>query len=178
MTATLCVNTNGFLTLAEHTCAVSGTNCNSVNSTTPPGSNNVPPGKVAVFWDDLVASSTQPSIFWEAYDPDGVPGTGDESALISWENMDVWSTASNNPFFDLSFQVLLTASGDLEYRFGDMIATGGNTTTQNFAKGSSATTWLEYPTGEYALRVNANSAGNSSNPGITANTRWEFTYAP
>lgn len=163
------VSSNGFLTLEPMTCIPTSSGCFSSNPSSPSTSSE-PFGSVAVFWDAMdYAKAPLGGIFWEARDPDGLANTGDEYALISWEHVALYSSSSTFTS-DLSFQAKLTARGDLEFRYGGMTAS-----TASYAKGQYATSWLEDPTGNAALKINVNS---STSPGITANTTKLLTWEP
>ncbi len=168
----LSVGSNGWLAARTITCA-SATNCYGTNRTTPvPGSE--PFGLVAPFWDDLAAitgsGGTQGSLLMLQKDPDGTPANGDEYTIVSWENWRLM-TASTTETSSLNFQVKLFANGNVEYHYAGMTASLNAT----ISKGSSATSWLELPSGAAAVKVNINS---STAPGIDPNSGWKFSWAP
>ncbi len=61
-------------------------------------------------------------------------------------------------------------SGVIEFHHGAMTPDPGQTTGADRASGSSATTWIESPTGSDALVVNIETAG-----GIQPNSGYRFT---
>jgi hypothetical protein len=154
------VSSNGFLTIDPTT--ATGDFNKSLPSTT------APIGTLAVFWDNLQGNLTPGSgVYLEAQDPDGVPASGDERTIVSWED---WAIVSTTVTTSLSFQVHLLANGDIEYHYGPMSGSTGTT-----FQGSSATVWLEDRFGRGALAWSVNSA---TAPGIAANTGVRFTRTP
>jgi hypothetical protein len=156
----LTVSSNGFLTI-DPTTATGDTN-KSLPSTT------APIGTVAVFWDNLQGNLTPGAgVFLEEQDPDGLPASGDERTIVSWED---WAVVSTTVTTSLSFQVHLLANGDIEYHYGPMSGSTGTT-----FQGSSATVWLEDRFGRGALAWSVNSA---TAPGIAANSALRFSRVP
>ncbi|MBX5482867.1 MAG: lamin tail domain-containing protein [Myxococcaceae bacterium] len=158
-TNTLWVSSNGFIT----TTAI--TNSYNTNDTVP--STSAPNGVIAPFWDDLVGNATNSAVYLKQADPDGVPGSGDEYTLVSWENWKIWAPATASVNFQVKF---IESTGDIEFHYGSMMSASDAT----YAKGKSATTWLETPDGRYAIAINV----ESTNPGIQPNTGYHFTYTP
>lgn len=137
-TSTLSVSTNGFVAATAPTSSL------PTNRTVPST-----PFTVAPFWDDLTGTAaTGAGIYWQQLDPDATPASGDEVTIVSWEGWRPSATTTAS----LNFQVKLFASGALEYHYG---ALSGSTQTH---LGSSATVWLEHPTGRAALPAQINSA--------------------
>ncbi len=172
---TVYVSSNGFLALDPLECKYSSSGCYYSNPTSIYAT-ALPHGTLAVFWDALSHSTTSPTMFWEArLGADGLAGTSDDSVLVSWENANVYMSPTTKGFeSDLNFQVLLTATGDIEYRYGTMysyLPTG--TTGPNYAKGSSATIWLEEPNGAGAILHS-----KSLTPGIQPNKTLRFSWQP
>ncbi len=133
------------------------------NPTTVTTSN--PNGVLAAFWDDLNPGSG--NVYWQQFDPDATPASGDEYTVISWEN---WRVLSGGA---LNFQIVIReGTGDIEYHYGAMSSTD---TGGARSLGSSATTWLENEAGTAAISYNVNS---TSAPGIQPNTGLIFVYTP
>ena len=156
----LWVSTNGFISLRPIACATK-TDCLYANSTrlAPDAANS---RLIAPFWDDLIANGTG-GIWWERIEPNLLPNDG--YTVVSWEN---FRHDTNNFTGSFNFQVRFYDTGDIDFVFGTM--TGS---TANLARGSSATTWLEDPTGLFAYKVNTNSA---TSPSITAMTSYRFVH--
>jgi hypothetical protein len=122
---------------------------------------------MAVYWDDLAGNAGTPAVpsgvYWQQFDPDGTPGTGDEYTLISWENLTSYYTTGS-----LNFQVkFLEGSGSVEYHYGTITQA-----SSSYANGLSATAWLESVDGLLALPISVNSAL------LTSNNGYRFTYTP
>ncbi|MFT3837462.1 MAG: lamin tail domain-containing protein [Myxococcaceae bacterium] len=154
----LYVGTNGWITATSTTSSVAS------NRSTP--STSAPNGSIAPFWDDLVGTLNPGSgMYWQQFDPDMTPATGDEFTIISWEQ---WKTYFGTT--QINFQVKLGPHSAIEYDFGNMSDAG----TQE-DQGISATTWLEHPSGKAAMKINVNSA---TAPGIQPHTGFVYTYTP
>jgi hypothetical protein len=154
--ATLSISTNGFLTLTPNTLPT------PINRTLPTSG---VPGTVAPFWDDLQGSTLPRSgLYVQANDPDGVPGSGDEVAIVSWEGFRTSATT----VLALNFQVRFWANGDLTYHYGDLLGSSGTV-----HQGSSATAWLESPDARVAAVISVNSA---TAPGLRSNTSFRFRF--
>ncbi len=157
MLSSLWVSTNGFITATS--VAPTGTNKTAPSATAPSG------GTIAPFWDELVGTTIAGSgIFWQELDPNAVPNDGDESLIVSWERWRVDTTTVNS----LDFQVRFWANGDISYHYGNLTAAG----TSTLARGSSATAWLEEPSGRAASAIAINDGG------IPPNSSFRFVYTP
>ncbi|MBL8956941.1 MAG: lamin tail domain-containing protein [Myxococcaceae bacterium] len=153
----LYVSTNGFIS-PTFISAPSLTN-KSTPSVTSPG-----PGTIAPFWETLTGSTEPGSgIYWQRRDV----GTPNESVIVSWERWRVNTTTVTS----LNFQARFWRNGDITFAYGDMTAAG----TSTLAKGSSATAWLEEPSGRLAAVISINSA---TAPGIFPNTSFRFAFTP
>jgi hypothetical protein len=159
-TKPLQVDSNGFISLSSS--SSSNSNSSSIPSTV------VPNGVLAIFWEDLAGNATTggPSgVFWKQFDPDGVPASGDEYTLVSWENWKSWYATTSS----LNFQIkILEATGSVEFQYGSMSAN-----PVGYANGATNTTvWLESLDGKLALPISYNAAT------IQSNTGYRFTYSP
>ncbi|MBL8954611.1 MAG: hypothetical protein JNK82_27790, partial [Myxococcaceae bacterium] len=138
----------------------------STNRTEP--SSTAPMGSIAPFWDLMSAGAAMTTgLFWQQLDPDGLPATGDEVTIVSWEAF----RSSTSTLYNLNFQTKFFANGDIEYHYGTMSSTS---TTATVHQGSSATSWLESRDNLAALAINVSSVS----PGIQPNTAFRFTYTP
>ena len=148
------VDSNGYITL-------SSTSNTGGNHSTPTTSG--PNGTLAIFWDDLAANATTlgPSaVYWQQFDQDGTPASGDEYTLISWENWKAFGSDGS-----LNFQIkIIEATGSVEYHYGSMTSA-----TAIYANGTNATVWFESLDGRAALPVSVNQ------PNIQPNTGYRFT---
>lgn len=132
---------NGYLRWGTFT---SSTDTNrTVTSTT----SNV--GSVAVFWDDLDSLLPRSELFWKKFEPNEDPATPERHWVFQWRAL---SFGSSSPSDDLNFEAKLFESGVIEYHYGAMVSG----TTTNYASGTSATAWLENPTGTQALVISVN----------------------
>ncbi len=132
---------NGYLLWGTFT---SSTDFNrSVTSTTA----NV--GSVAVFWDDLDSLLPRSELFWKKFEANEDPATPQRHWVFQWRAL---SFGSSSPSDDLNFEAKLFESGVIEYHYGAMVSG----TTSNYASGTSATAWLENPTGTQALVISVN----------------------
>ena len=155
----LWVSTNGFISLDEIACS-SSTNCLWSNKTSLNPS-AVDSGLIAPFWDDLFANAAG-GIWWARREPGLAPNDG--YTVVSWEDFRHDTTGFTG---SLNFQVRFYDTGDIEFVFGTM-----NGSTANLTRGSSATTWLEDPTGLFAYSVNR----SSTSPGISPMTAYRFVH--
>jgi hypothetical protein len=157
-TSLLRVDANGYIVL-------NGTSSTGANGTTPSTSIK---GALAIFWADLAANATTdgPSaVYWQQFDPDGMPGSGDEYTLVSWEN---WKRASTTVSSSLNFQIkILEGTGDVEFQYGNMTSSNGT-----YSNGTDATVWVESMDGNGALPISV------KQPNILANTGYHFTFTP
>lgn len=156
--STLYVSTNGWLT------TTATTNAGTTNKSMP--SSTTPVGLIAPFWDDNAGDTSiaNSGMYWLQRDPDGVPDSGDEVTIVSWEAWRYWSSTYDGQYLD--FQVKLFANGDIEFHYGRQ-------TAGTYSTGSSATTWLESPDGLSVVPINVNTAG-----GITGHTAYRYSYQP
>ncbi len=153
----LWVSSEGFVSF------VSITESHYANPTTV--GTGAPNGVLAPFWDDLQPG--QGRVYWQQFDPDATPASGDEYTVISWEN---WRVGSGG---GIDFQVVIReGSGDIEYHYGAMTSTD---TGGARALGSSATTLLENEAGTAGAIYNVNS---TNAPGIQPNTGLRFAFTP
>ncbi|MGA9521242.1 MAG: hypothetical protein WBV82_07250, partial [Myxococcaceae bacterium] len=159
-TQKLWVGTNGWISLSNQTSAY------ATNPTSPSTSN--PNNLFAIMWDDLegnAGTSAKPSgVYWQQFDPDATPTSGDEYTLISWEN---WR--HNNGAASLNFQIKIDEStGNVENQYGSLTAA-----EPVYANGATATAWMETVDGTTALAIGANQPGF-----LRSNTAYRFTYTP
>jgi hypothetical protein len=154
----LSVCTNGWLTTSPSSSTTAS------NKTLP--STSAPVGSIAPFWDDHAGDpgTMGSGLYWLQRDPDGMPGSGDEVTIVSWEGWRYWSTSNAGQILD--FQVKFLANGDLEYHYGRQVV-------GTYTSGSDATSWIEAPTGTAAMAINVNTTG-----GIQGNTGFRFRYVP
>ncbi len=99
--------------------------------------------------------------------------------IVSWED---WSIYPSPPpdggvpsiSTSLNFQVVLSANGNVEYRYGSMSGAGaiGATTGAQRAQGSSATTWIDIGPAASPININSGTA-----PGIQPNTAYFYQLA-
>lgn len=152
-TTELTLSSNGFVVPYPYTAALHGGNKSAPSTTAPTF-------VIAPFWDDLDGSNNPGAQMYYLVELNG-------DVTVSWENWSVWSTTLAT---DLSFQVVLRADGDIEFRYGSMTGSGGTApaTGSNRALGSSATTWIDV--GSAAQIVNVNSVV----PGIQPNSGFLF----
>ncbi len=148
-TSSLWISTNGFVTTAAQT------QVGTTNRATP-SSTSAPVGAIAPFWDDL--------------DEDGLPGAQiffarrSGYSIVQWHRYSHWLAGD-----DLNFQIKLMDSGVIEFHY----ATMSSGSTSNYGTGTSATAWIERPSGTAAaLPVSVNQ------PSISPNTAWRFTPNP
>ena len=158
-TNVLTVNANGWISMGAS--SDTSTYAGAVPTTSTPNS------VLAVFWDDLAGNAGTPAapsgVYWQQFDPDATPNTGDEYTIVSWEN---WKAYHSNG--SLNFQVkFLEGTGDVEFHYGTM-----QSTDSKYANGLEAAAWLESATGHLALTIGA------LEPWVQENSGWKFTYAP
>jgi hypothetical protein len=154
------INANGYVALTTDAPSSSNTAL-SVPSTVA----SSPKGIMAPFWANLgnnANSPTSPSgVYWQQFDPDGMPGSGDEYTLISWEN---WKFQGSGTF-NLNFQIkFIEGTGDVEYHYGTMTGL-----SSIFSAGYANTEWFESLDGTVAMPVV---------PQISTGTGYHFTYTP
>ena len=157
------VSSNGWVALGNVTST-------SSSGTTNPGTSD-PNGLLALFWDNLsgnVGTTANPSgVYWQQFDPDATPNSGDEYTLISWENWRRYSSSATTTS-NLNFQVkILEATGDLEVHYGTM-----QSSSVGYWNGTDAASWLESADGTWALTIGSNDLWVKQNAG------WKYTYLP
>jgi Lamin Tail Domain len=133
---------------------------------TKPDPDNDPLGAVAVFWDDLDSKtgSNTSMVLWERRNGSGgAPGYW----IIQWEDWTRW-VSSSYVEDDLRFQAKLFDDGVIEFHYDTMTVNS----SYNYAVGTSATIWIERPTGDAALAVGINQ------PVIAPKTAYRFTPNP
>jgi hypothetical protein len=122
---------------------------------------DAPIGTIAPFWQDMTGNPGNSKVLWQQFDPDSIPGSGDEYTLISWENWGRWDMHAS-----FNFQVkFFESTGDLEFQYGSMTADDPTA-----FDGSSSTIWIEDPTGFEASVISANTAGT-----LHPNSAFHFT---
>jgi len=136
----------GFATFGPVLTAAYDTTNNTGVTTTAPN------GVLALFWDQIVRN-TNGKITMQRMPT---------YTIISWDDFRIYASTGSA----MSFQLKLFDSGVIEYHYGSMLA--GN--KPNETSGSTATTWLESPTGDSSLVINLNTIG-----GLAPNTAWRFT---
>jgi len=157
--STLYVSQHGWISTTAITAAT------STNRTTP--TSTAPLGSIAPFWDILSTPAAGTGLYWQQFDPDSTPASGDEFTVVSWEGF----RASSTTTYNLNFQVQFRANGAIEYHYGAMT---NSSTSGTLHQGSSATSWLESRDNLAALAINISSV----TPGIQPNTAFRFSYVP
>jgi hypothetical protein len=133
-----------------------------ISKTLPSG--GYPLGDLAVWWDDLEANPvTNSAVYIQQFDPNGIPNSGDEYTLISWENWRRKNAAGSNLNFQIKF---LEGSGNMEFHYGTMTSTD-----PQFSNGANATIWMESTDGKNALPASVHQPNMLSNSGF----RWTWT---
>ena len=113
------VSTNGLITFGRRTKTPDNTNLDLFEAASymyP----DVADGAIAVFWDDLIATSPDAAVLW------ALRGTGDEQRLIiQWDKIDhtvevdgEWQIASGQG--DLTFQAILYENGEIRINYKDL----------------------------------------------------------
>lgn len=123
---------------------------NVTNDVLPNGTE--PNGVVAPFWDEIVRN-TSGSIRMRR-DAD--------RTIVSWQDFRIYATTSS-----MNFQVHLLDTGVIEFHYGAFTGTG---TAVARMRGSSATVWLETPSGGAAIPAGVNTDGT-----IVQNSGFRFT---
>lgn len=109
-----------------------------------------PNGTVAIFWDQLVRN-TNGHIYLRR-DAD--------RTIVSWQDFRIYATTSS-----FNFQVHLIDTGVIEFHYGTQ--TGSTAAAEIRMRGSSASVWLETPSGGSAVSAGVNTEGTvSMNSGI------------
>lgn len=159
---TLSVSSNGWLLPSTFT-------RDSVfeNKVSPDGDDPDVGGLIAPFWDDLRALSTRPgsAVLSQRFAAGGDPLEPRAHWIIQWNKVEHFAGAD-----DLTFQVKLFDSGDIEFHYQTMLSGS----TDNRGTGNSATIWLEAdgaaPARALVFSVNR--------PTITSNMALRFTRVP
>lgn len=164
-TTTLTISTNGFVVpyaLSPCVDPVEGPHACFINPTLPGvATSNKPTFAIAPFWTDLDGTRSGAGVYYR------VESNGD--VLISWENTSFF--VGTLPITtNFNFQVLLSANGDVEFRYGAMSGSGSGAgvTGAQLARGLLTTSWIDMA--RAAERVNVFSA----TPGISPNTHFYF----
>ncbi|MER2562836.1 MAG: lamin tail domain-containing protein [Myxococcaceae bacterium] len=161
-TNTLWISSNGWMVSKADPSDSNRNNKVSPNSTAPDIG-----GVIAPFWDDLrfLTSRAGSNLFSQRLAANDDPNEPRAHWIIQWNRTEVYT---NND--DLSFQVTVVDTGDIEYHYA--IMTSGS--SSNRATGNSATVWLEAPesTPARALVYSVNT------PSITSNMALRFTRIP
>ena len=163
-TQPLSVCSNGWVALG------STTNCSSSGDANP--STSAPNSILALFWDDLSGNAgttaTPSGVYWQQFDPDATPDSGDEYTLISFENWRRWASSTSGNNSNLNFQLkILEATGEVEFHYGTM-----QSTLASHSNGSDAAAWLESADGTTAVAIGSNELW------VRENSAWRFTYTP
>ncbi len=157
-TPTLTVSSNGWFSPRTITFTSTTESNNSANKSAPTATE--PVGTIAPFWEDLEALGNISTIKWQRIEPNEDPLTPARHWIIQWSRFTT-DTASTTPD-DLNFQAKLFEDGTIEFHYATMRS---GTTTQ-LAEGSSATVWIEEPTGTRALIISANSRATRENTAV------------
>ncbi|MCA2977313.1 MAG: hypothetical protein INH37_03430, partial [Myxococcaceae bacterium] len=160
---TLTASTNGWLVAA----AYSGTSA-FANKTAPGSAAPDVGGTMAVFWDDLwfLSTRTGSAMLAQRFAANQDPTEPRAHWIVQWNKVAVFATTVD----DLTFQVKLFDSGDIEYHYAAM--TSGSSASRG--DGNSATVWLEQnvaaPPRALVFSVNQ--------PAIRPNSAIRFTRVP
>ncbi|HWV37097.1 MAG TPA: hypothetical protein VN033_01325 [Vulgatibacter sp.] len=147
------VSTDGYLSFEPAATTSTGSNQRIPNTTAAYKRVHIAP-----FWDDL-NTRTNGRVLAKRVDAD--------TYVVQWSHvsLDQGSTASNE--FDLNFAVVLRRDGSFDFRYGDMLAVpGGSSTCQpntcvSEVNGSSATIGYQEPEGLYGHMVHFGGNGRS-----------------
>ncbi|MDP2271891.1 MAG: lamin tail domain-containing protein [Archangium sp.] len=153
---TLTVSSNGWFSPRTIT-TVTASN-NSANKSAPTATE--PVGTIAPFWEDLEALGNISTIRWQRIEPNEDPLTPARHWIIQWSRFTT-DIASATPD-DLNFQAKLFEDGTIEFHY----ATMRSGTVAQLGEGSSATVWIEEPTGTRALIVSANTRATRENTAV------------
>lgn len=159
---TVTVSSNGWLVAKTYTGSSRFTNKVAPNSVEPDVG-----GVIAPFWDDLQVLSARAGsgLFRERFNAMADPNEPAPHWIIQWNRVEHLASSD-----DLTFQVKLFDSGDIEYHYGTL--TSGS--SSNYANGNSATVWLEADgaTPARALVFSVN------RPALRSNMAIRFTRIP
>ena len=124
-------------------------------------------GVIAPFWDDLrfLSTRTGSALLVQRCAANEDPHEVRPHWVIQWNKIEAYLATD-----DLSFEVKLFDTGDIEYHYGTMMSGS----TANRGNGNSATVWLESPEAApaRALVFSVNRAA------ITSNMAIRFTRVP
>ncbi len=156
------VSTNGWLVPKTYTGSSNFTNKVSPNTTAPDVG-----GVIAPFWDDLRFLSARPgsALFVQRFAANADPAEVRPHWVIQWNRTEAFFVND-----DLTFEVKLFDTGDIEYHYATMMS--GSTT--NRGNGNSATIWLEAPEMAPARAL----VFSVNRPTITSNMALRFTRVP
>lgn len=113
------------------------------NKSTPSGGSS-PTFVIAPFWDDLHGGRNASSrLYWQQ-------ATNGE-VTVSWEDWSLFSANATNPA-SLNFQAVISANGNIEFRYGAMTGTG---TVAAAAMGAGATIWVDIGAAAAPFSINA-----------------------
>lgn len=161
-TNTLTVSTNGWMLAKSYSGGSNLSNKVSPNTSEPDVG-----GVIAPFWDDLRFLSTRSgsALLVERFAANQDPSEVRPHWVIQWNKIEAYLQGD-----DLSFEVKLFDTGDIEYHYGTMM----NGSSANRGNGNSATVWLESPENQpaRALVFSVNRAA------ITSNMAIRFTRVP
>ena len=147
MVGAVVVSTNGYLTFdPTFTCPQY---CYSTNKTAVDPT-KAPAGLFAPFWDDIDTTGPASGVFVH-YFPATAPTADDGYTVISWENVYQFDQPADRLFFQAKF----FDNGNIEYHYGEMTGSTGET----------ATIWFEHPSGNAAFVVGINAGTIQPNTG-------------
>jgi hypothetical protein len=162
-TNVLTVSTNGWLVPKAYSGSSTFT-----NKTAPGIGEPDVGGTMAVFWDDLWFLSTRPgsNLLFQRFAASEDPMEPRAHWIIQWNKVAVFATTVD----ELTFQVKLFDSGDIEYHYATMMSGSA----ANRGDGNSATIWLE----QNEAPVPRALAFSINRPSIRSNTAIRFTRVP
>lgn len=144
--SSISVSMTGFFTFGSSLTAA----YNATNDVLP--NTGAPNGVVAPFWDEIVREATPGRIYMRR---------GSDRTIVSWQTFRIYAMSGSL----LHFQVHLIDTGVIEFHYGPFTPT--TAASELRLAGSSATVWLETPSGGSAVAVGVNTAGTvSQNSGI------------
>ncbi len=161
-TNTITVSTNGWMLPKSYSGDSNLSNKVSPNTTAPDVG-----GVIAPFWDDLrfLSARSGSALLVQRFAANEDPNEVRPYWVIQWNKIEAY--LEND---DLSFEVKLFDTGDIEYHYGTMMSGS----TANRGSGNSATVWLESPEAQPA-RALVFSVNRAS---ITSNMALRFTRVP
>jgi hypothetical protein len=159
LTTTLTVSTNGWLVPRSY----SGPS-NYINKVSPSLGVEPSGAVIAPFWSDLQLISGRSAIVRQRFSANEDPNEPRAHWIIQFSRVAVYPTDLD----DLSFEVKLFDTGDIEYHYGALLSGNG----LNFGNGNAATVWLEADDASRALAFSIN------RPLLRPNTGIRFTRIP